>query len=72
MARLVTAPNLGAEADALYAELVEAHRGLTPEAGRALDARLILLLMNHVGDAEALREALRLARAATSVEPNDR
>jgi hypothetical protein len=61
MSRLETAPNLSAP-DAFYEELIDAHRGLTDEQSMALNARLVLLLANHVGDLEVLREALDLAR----------
>ncbi len=50
--------------DALFEALVAAHRDLSPEASRRLDARLILLLANHIGDAEVLAEAIAAARAA--------
>ena len=53
---------LGDEADALYAALIEAHRGLSAEQSAALNARMILLLMNEVGDTSVIRAAL--ARAA--------
>ncbi|MDJ0994720.1 MAG: DUF2783 domain-containing protein [Dinoroseobacter sp.] len=58
---LVTHPNLD-EHDAFYAELLAAHRGLSDEESHALNARLVLILANHVGDLEALRAALELAR----------
>lgn len=54
---------LGARADDVYAALVEAHRGLTPEATAALDARLILLLANLSADPDAVVAAIRIARA---------
>ena len=60
---LDTTPRL-ADPDALFALLVEAHRGLDAEASRRLDARLVLLLANHIGDIEALRQAIALAREA--------
>jgi hypothetical protein len=59
--KLTTQPNL-ASPDDFYEALIDVHRGLTDEQSAALNARLILLLANHVGDAEALRDALRLAR----------
>jgi Protein of unknown function (DUF2783) len=59
---LITAPNLK-DPDAAYAALLAAHKGLTEAESQALNARLILILMNHVGDAEALKQALDLARA---------
>ncbi len=63
MSALDTTPRI-ADPDALFALLVEAHRGLDEAASRRLDARLVLLLANHIGDAEVLRQAVALARAA--------
>jgi hypothetical protein len=60
---LDTTPRL-ADPDALFALLVEAHKGLDAEASRRLDARLVLLLANHIGDMDALREAIALAKAS--------
>ncbi|MFM2148205.1 MAG: hypothetical protein RLZZ187_511 [Pseudomonadota bacterium] len=60
---LDTAPRL-ADPDALLALLLDAHKGLDAEASRRLDARLVLLLANHIGDMDALREAVALARAS--------
>ena len=54
-------PNLAAPDDA-YALLLEAHEGLTKDQSDALNARLILVLMNHIGDMGVLREALEVAR----------
>jgi hypothetical protein len=48
--------------DEIYNAIVEAHRDLDDEQCRALDAGLILLLVNHVGDADVIREALAAAR----------
>lgn len=48
--------------DDVYNAIVDAHRDLTDEQCRAFDARLILLLANHVGDEAVLREALAAAR----------
>ncbi|WP_028999985.1 DUF2783 domain-containing protein [Azohydromonas australica] len=59
---LVTEPNLDAPDD-FYEALIDAHRDLSPEASHALNARLILLLANHVGRLDVLRKALALARA---------
>ncbi|MDO5605363.1 MAG: DUF2783 domain-containing protein [Paracoccus sp. (in: a-proteobacteria)] len=50
-------PNLPFPDDA-YAMLLEAHEGLTKAESDALNARLILVLMNHIGDVEVLRAAL--------------
>lgn len=61
MAALRIDPNI-ADPDAFYAELIELHRGLSEEQARLLDARLILLLANQVGDLETLRAAMASAR----------
>jgi hypothetical protein len=63
MTTLRTEPCL-ADPDGFYAALMEAHRGLDDAASRRLDARLVILLANHIGDDAILREALALARAA--------
>lgn len=59
---LTLEPNLDAP-DAFYEALIEAHRDLTPEQSHRLNARLILLLANQVGELAVLREALAQARA---------
>jgi hypothetical protein len=59
---LVTEPNLDAPDD-FYEALIETHRDLSPEASHALNARLILLLANHIGRLDVLKKALALARA---------
>jgi hypothetical protein len=48
--------------DAAYRLIVEAHRGLADEQSNALDAALVLLLANHIGDADVLRDAIALAK----------
>ena len=48
--------------DDFYAALVELHLGLTDEQSELVNARLIMLLANHIGDIEVLREAMRRAR----------
>jgi hypothetical protein len=63
MNRLCTDPNLP-RADDFYAALLELHRDLTPEQSEKVNARLILLLANHIGDLDVLREAMRIAREA--------
>jgi hypothetical protein len=65
---LDTRPRL-ADADALYALLVEAHRGLSAEESRRLDAKLVLILANHIGEMDALRAAIALAKGATESKP---
>jgi hypothetical protein len=72
MSELVQSPNLE-DPDGFYAGLVTAHQGLPDEASALLNARLVLILANHIGDREVLRQALALARAslapATAGEP---
>ena len=60
---LITTPHLDAPDD-FYEALIEAHRDLSPDASHALNARLVLLLANHIGTLDVLREALQAARAA--------
>ena len=50
------------DADAFYEQLLDAHAGLTEEQSKLLNARLILLLANQVGDAGVLAECIRAAR----------
>lgn len=47
--------------DGFYEALIRAHEGLTPEESAALNARLILILANQIGDADILRAALETA-----------
>jgi hypothetical protein len=48
--------------DDFYDALIAAHRGLSDAQSELLNARLVLLLANHIGDVAVLREALALAR----------
>lgn len=50
--------------DRAFRLLVEARRGLTPDEAAALDARLVLLLANHIGSEDVLRAAIAAAREA--------
>lgn len=59
---LNTQPNI-ARPDDFYQALIEAHGGLTEQQSAALNARLILLLANQVGDLETLKEAIAAAKA---------
>ncbi len=61
MASLITAPNFSV-GDDFYEALIESHHGLSTPQSHALNARLVLLLANHIGDDAVLREALGLAR----------
>ena len=70
---LITEPHLEAPDD-FYEALIDTHRDLTADASHALNARLVLLLANHIGSLEVLKEALAAARAsavvASSTEAN--
>jgi hypothetical protein len=61
MSDLNLQPNI-AGADDFYAELLAAHEGLSKADSDALNARLVLVLANHVGDREVLSEALKVAK----------
>ncbi|MGV6810740.1 MAG: DUF2783 domain-containing protein [Brevirhabdus sp.] len=61
MSRLVKAPNL-VDHDGFYADLLAAHQGLSEAESHALNARLVLILANHLGDRDLLAQALLLAR----------
>ena len=54
--------------DAAYAALIAAHEGLSEAQSHAMNARLILLLMNHIGDDAVLRDALARARDPSSAK----
>ena len=58
---LKTNPNL-TRPDDVYAKLIAAHEGLNEAESHAMNARLILLLINHIGDEEVIAEALKAAR----------
>lgn len=53
-----------ADPDAAFRLLAEAHRDLDERASAALNARLVLILANQLGDLDLLREAVALAREA--------
>lgn len=48
--------------DDCYQLLIDAHRDLSDEDSALLNAKLVLLLANHVGDIAVIREALQRAR----------
>jgi hypothetical protein len=51
-----------ARADDFYEVLIDTHRDLTLEQSQVVNAKLILLLANHIGDLDVLRDALKRAR----------
>ena len=62
MSALVVTPNVD-RPDDLYQRLVDAHDGLTDGESALLNAKLVLLLANHIGDEGVLAEAIAAARA---------
>lgn len=70
MADLILTPNIE-RPDDVYAALIAAHEGLSKEESDALNARLILILANHIGDGEVLSQALVAARLEGDA-PSDR
>lgn len=58
---LITEPKLDAQDD-FYADLIALHEGLKDVESDALNARLILILSNHIGDRQALSQAFELAK----------
>jgi hypothetical protein len=63
MSKRLRTENHLTQPDDVYSLLVEAHRDLSPEQSRVLNAKLILLLANHIGDAALLAEAIAVAEA---------
>jgi hypothetical protein len=76
MEHLNTQPNFGipgqrfarafTPGDDFYEALIETHRGLSDEQSQLVNARLVLLLANHIGDLRVLSEALAAARAGVT------
>ncbi|MGB0852868.1 MAG: DUF2783 domain-containing protein [Pikeienuella sp.] len=65
MSDLITDPNF-ADADGAYAAIIGVHDGLSEAESHALNARLILILANHIGDETVLKQALELAQNSGS------
>ncbi|MEL6235452.1 MAG: DUF2783 domain-containing protein [Pseudomonadota bacterium] len=57
---LITTPNIS-DPDGFYAELLGVHDGLSEAESHGLNARLVLILANQIGDRSILRDALALA-----------
>ena len=65
---LITDPNLSAPDD-FYEALIDAHRELGLAQSHELNAKLILLLANHIGTQGVLVQALQAARASVLPAP---
>jgi hypothetical protein len=59
-AHLTTAPNIDVPDD-FYEALIDAHQGLSTDESHAFNARLVLVLANHIGSLPVLREAFAAA-----------
>ena len=64
MSTLRTEPNL-VDPDGFYEELLSLHEGRSKDESDAINARLVLILANHIGDRQVLREAFRAAGSPT-------
>jgi Protein of unknown function (DUF2783) len=60
---LITTPHLDAPDD-FYEALIDAHQGLSAAESHAFNIRLVLLLCNHIGSLDVLKQALQAARGA--------
>ena len=68
MSALITDINL-ADPDGFYEALINTHSDLTHTQSDALNARLVLLMANHIGDLSVLRQAMKLARSSIAIDP---
>jgi hypothetical protein len=59
--KLIHEPNIP-DPDGFYEELIAAIRDLGDEQAERFQAKLLLVLANHVGDRDVLREAIGVAR----------
>jgi hypothetical protein len=67
---LITDPHLDAPDD-FYEALIEAHQGLSTDESNAFNARLLLVLANHVGSLAVLRQAIAAAATATTADTTE-
>lgn len=58
---LITELNIH-QADLFYAHLIESHEGLSTSQSQAMNAALVLMLSNHIGDLDVLHQAIALAK----------
>ena len=65
MGHLLDTPNI-TDPDGFYQELLDAHAGLSDAESHALNARLVLILCNQIGDRTVISDALALAKKAGS------
>ena len=70
MAGLTLTPNIP-DPDGFYADLLDLHEGRDKAESDAINARLVLILANHIGDREVLRQAFATAAQAGQSERNE-
>jgi len=64
---LITKPNI-ANPDDVYQHLVDVHNGRTDEQSELINAKLLLLLVNHIGDEDVIRQAVAIASREVEVQ----
>lgn len=69
MSHLNIEPNI-ADMDAFYEQLIETHNGLSEADSQMVNAKLVLLLANHIGDIDVLKDAFAKARAGVVLAEN--
>ena len=69
MTLLQRVDGFGGRGDEFYERLIAAHHGLSDVESRALNARLVVLLANHIGDLEVIAQACAAARASVTGAP---
>lgn len=68
MGQLRRGDGFAGQGDEFYNELIATHEGLSDDDSAKLNARLVLLLANHVADLAVVREALSAARASLDID----
>jgi hypothetical protein len=53
---------LGSNGDGFYTALIKTHEGLSEPQSHALNARLVLILANEIGNIDRLHTILKAAR----------
>lgn len=64
------ADHLGKHQDDFYEALMEAHEGLSPDQSNRLNARLVLIMANQIGDIDVLKSILSAAGNHSKREKN--
>ncbi|MFZ4808556.1 MAG: DUF2783 domain-containing protein [Hyphomicrobiaceae bacterium] len=66
---LITTPNI-ADPDGFYQELIASQRDLSDEEAATMNAKLVLILANHIGDRALIRAAILAAGGKIAAAPN--